>query len=206
MPYLFDLDGTLIDSEKAHKSAEVVTFGTFGLVVSEDDLFRFTGVPYRTMLAAVSAEHAVAVPLEEFMARHKKTLLDKVGSEIFPFPDVDGCLTRFLNTPMALVTSSPGWYVDAILSTFPIFGEKFQHRVCADDVTHGKPHPEAFQLASARLGFEPKACIAVEDSANGIASAKAAGCYTIAVRRDDRIDLTQADSVIATLDELAEVA
>lgn len=206
MPYLFDLDGTLIDSERAHKAAEVVTFGTFGLDTTEDGLFRFTGVPYRAMIAAVSAEYAMEIRLEEFMARHKNTLLDKVGVEIRPFPDVDSCLARFLNGPMALVTSSPGWYVDAVLEAFPILREAFGQRVCADDVVNGKPHPEAFQLAAARIGFEPAACIAVEDSANGVASAKAAGCYTIAVRRDDRIDLTQADSVIATLDELAEVA
>jgi len=203
--FLFDLDGTLIDSEHAHKTAEVITLETFGLDIGLDELFRFTGVPYRAMLAALEAEFGVPLPLDEFFERHEPTLLSKIGSEIQVFPDVEDCLARLRKVPVALATSSPGWYVRAVLATFPILGV-FEHVVCADDVTHGKPNPEPFLSAAAALAADPKFCVAIEDSANGVASAKAAGCYTIGVRRDERIDLSHADEIIDSLKGLPIVA
>lgn len=202
MAFLFDLDGTLIDSEAAHKSAEVETLAAFGYDFSEEDLFEFTGVPYRAMLARIAPELGV----EEFLAAHKGRLLALVGDRIVRFTDVDACLARFARGPMAIVTSSPRWYVEAVLEAFPILRAAFRSYVCADDVTTGKPDPEPYLLAASRIGVDPSASTAVEDSANGIASAKAAGCYTVAVRRDARIDLSRADAVIDSLGELSEVA
>ena len=202
MAYLFDLDGTLIDSEAAHKSAEVETLDELGYRFSEADLFRFTGVPYRDMLAEI----APSLTVEKFFDAHRPRLLSKVGKEIGLFYDVEDCLSHLLRKPLAVVTSSPGWYVDAVLGAFPILKLAFQVRVCADDVLNGKPDPEAYVLAASRLGLDPGSCTAVEDSPNGIASAKASGCYTIAIRRDDRLDLSEADTVFASLAELTAVA
>jgi len=196
--FLFDLDGTLIDSEAAHKAAEVVTLRTFGLETNVAELFRYTGVPYRTMLAALEQQSGIPLPIDEFFERHKPNLLAKIGTEITLFPDVDDCLVRLHGQPLAIATSSPGWYVSAVLESFPELAV-FQHIVCADDVTNGKPDPEAFQTAAAALRTDAAGCIAIEDSANGVASAKAAGCYTIGIQRDERIDLSQADELIATL-------
>jgi beta-phosphoglucomutase-like phosphatase (HAD superfamily) len=202
MPLLFDLDGTLIDSEAAHKAAEVETFASLGYTFSEAELFPFTGVPYKAMIAAI----APSLPLDRFLGAHKANLIARVGSEIGPFYDVEECLARYVPGPMALVTSSPSWYVDAVLAAFPFISSSFATLVSADDVSNGKPDPEPFALAASRLGYDASLCTAVEDSANGIASAKAAGCYVIAVRRDDRLDLSEANAVIGSLEELPEVA
>lgn len=201
--YLFDLDGTLIDSEAAHKTAEVVTLGSFGLDLGVDDLFRFTGVPYATMLGELEKAYGVHLPLEDFFERHKPTLLAKIGSEILLFADVEDCLARLNGAPMAIATSSPGWYVNAVINAFPTL-RAFTKFVCADDVTQGKPAPEAFLLAAQAVGRSPGECMAVEDSANGVASAKAAGCYTVGVRRDPRLDLSQADLLVESLAEIGE--
>jgi HAD superfamily hydrolase (TIGR01509 family) len=198
MAYLFDLDGTLIDSESAHKSAEVETFAELGYEFTVDDLYRFTGVPYRTMISEI----APALTLDDFFAAHKPRLLSCIGSTIRPFYDVEHCLNEFDRTQRAIVTSSPSWYVERVLATFGELRSAFDKFVCADDVTAGKPDPEPFVLAASRLGADPGHCVAVEDSPNGIASAKAAGCYTVAVRRDDRLDLSAADRIIASLTEL----
>ena len=115
MAYLFDLDGTLIDSEDAHKSAEAETFRTLGYDFSEADLFPFTGVPYKTMLATI----APSLTLEAFWAAHKPRLLGLIGTRIVPFPDVDECLQGISGNPSMIVTSSPRWYVEEFSMPFP---------------------------------------------------------------------------------------
>ncbi len=174
---------------------------TFGLDVDLADLFQFTGVPYKTMLTTLELRFGVRLPLDVFFDRHMPTLLAKIGSEIKLFDDVEACLDRLAERPLALATSSPGWYVKAVLEHFPALSV-FRRVVCADDVKHGKPHPEAFLSAAASIGFDANDCVAIEDSTNGVASAKAAGCYTIGVQRDLRIDLSHADELV---DSLAEV-
>src|SRR5688500_19245757 len=107
MAFLFDLDGTLIDSEEAHKSAEVETFRSLGYNFSEEDLFQFTGVPYKSMLRQVSPE----VSIETFFDAHRERLTSLVGATILPFDDVGECLAK-LQRPAVIVTSSPKWYVE----------------------------------------------------------------------------------------------
>jgi sugar-phosphatase len=202
MAYLFDLDGTLIDSESAHKAAEVETFAELGYNFTVADLYRFTGVPYRAMIAEIAPE----LSIEDFFEVHKPRLLGCIGTMILPFDDVDACLFELSRHQAAIVTSSPSWYVDAVRSSFGVFGSVFDAVVSGDDVKIGKPDPEPFVLGASRLGADPGNCIAIEDSPNGIASAKAAGCYTIAVRRDAALDLSRADRIVGSLAELRDVA
>jgi beta-phosphoglucomutase-like phosphatase (HAD superfamily) len=60
-------------------------------------------------------------------------------------------------------------------------GVSFRVTVCAQDVRRGKPDPEPYLLAAARLGADPRQCVALEDSPNGVAAAEAAGCRLVAV-------------------------
>jgi beta-phosphoglucomutase-like phosphatase (HAD superfamily) len=137
MAYLFDLDGTLIDSEDAHKSAEAETFRTLGYNFSEADLFPFTGVPYKTMLATI----APSLTVEAFWSAHKPRLLGLIGTRIVPFPDVNESLRSISGIPAMIVTSSPRWYVEGVLDAFSVLGTSFMAYVCADDITNGKPDP-----------------------------------------------------------------
>ena len=68
--------------------------------------------------------------------------------------------------------------MDAVLRQLEI---TFSATVCADDVTRGKPDPEPYLRAASLLGADPRCCVALEDSPNGVASAEAAGCRTVAV-------------------------
>jgi HAD superfamily hydrolase (TIGR01509 family) len=85
---------------------------------------------------------------------------------------------RAAGIPQALVTSSERPIMDAVLRQL---GIGFTATVCADDVHHGKPDPEPYLLAAARLSADPRYCVALEDSPNGVASAEAAGCVLVAV-------------------------
>ena len=81
--------------------------------------------------------------------------------------------------PCALVTMSWTRFTDAIVPLLP--AGSFATVVAGDDVVNGKPHPEPYLTAAARLGVDPHDCIALEDSFTGVRSADAAGCCTIAV-------------------------
>jgi HAD superfamily hydrolase (TIGR01509 family) len=80
--------------------------------------------------------------------------------------------------PQALVSSSYRVLVDAVLRHG--FGP-FATTLTGDEVGHGKPHPEPYLTAAARLGVEPRACVVLEDSAAGVLSGEAAGCAVVAV-------------------------
>jgi HAD superfamily hydrolase (TIGR01509 family) len=81
--------------------------------------------------------------------------------------------------PRALVSSSRRPVVDAVLDA--VGRELLPVTVSGDDVQRTKPHPDPYLLAARRLGVDPRACVALEDSATGAASARAAGCVTVVV-------------------------
>jgi HAD superfamily hydrolase (TIGR01509 family) len=85
---------------------------------------------------------------------------------------------RTAGIPHALVTSSERPIMDAVLLQL---GVSFGATVCADDVTRGKPDPEPYLRAAALLRADPRHCVALEDSPNGVAAAEAAGCRMVAV-------------------------
>ena len=87
--------------------------------------------------------------------------------------------TSAAGVPRALVSSSLRVVVDAVLDA--IGREHLPVTVSGDDVARTKPHPDPYLLAARTLGVDPAACVALEDSATGATSARAAGCYTVAV-------------------------
>jgi HAD superfamily hydrolase (TIGR01509 family) len=177
----FDMDGLLVDSEPLWFIAEGTVMDRLGGTWSEDDQHALLGgsmpatVAYLLARATRPAEPAtVARWLIETM-----TELLITG----PVPVLPGALELVAEVaaaglPYALVTSSEGEIVSAVLSrldaAFPVI-------VCADDVSQAKPDPEGYRLAAARLGVQPRRCVALEDSRNGVAAAQAAGYLAVAV-------------------------
>ncbi len=102
--------------------------------------------------------------------------------------------------PYGLVTSSERPVMEAVLArlevTFPV-------TVCGDDVSHSKPDPEPYLLAAAKVGADPRQCVALEDSPNGVAAAEAAGCMTVAVPSLVPIPPAPTRLVVSSLAELS---
>ncbi len=101
----------------------------------------------------------------------------------------------------AVVSSSRHAWVDGHLSRLGLV-EQFDTTVCADDVERAKPHPDLYRLALERLGVSAEAAIALEDSPNGVAAARAAGIFVVAVPNQTTrlLDLTHASSKLETLE------
>lgn len=201
--FLLDLDGTLVDSEPWHKKAEIITFARFGLDLKVEDLLGFTGMTLGQMLDGAGQKFGKHIFVEDFLEVQQPLFRKIIEDEIELFPDASRFLERFEDKRKAMVTSSLPWYLEAVSTKHPILIDAFELRICAADVESGKPHPEPFQLAASRLVVEPAKCMAVEDSANGVRSAKEAGCYVVGIDREGHGYLGQADRVVTSLDELS---
>ena len=103
--------------------------------------------------------------------------------------------------PLALASNSGREIVDTALATARL-AEAFDAIVTADDVSDGKPAPDIYLLACERLGVRPEDSLALEDTPSGIAAAKAAGLACIAVPQFAETDVSEADRVIDSLEEL----
>jgi HAD superfamily hydrolase (TIGR01509 family) len=114
---------------------------------------------------------------------------------------VDGL--RQLKVPLGLASNSPRFLVDDALRTAGL-ADAFDAIVTSDDVEHAKPAPDIYLLACQRLGVEPSDAVALEDSPSGVAAAKAAGLTCIAVPQFTETDVSAADRVIDSLEELVE--
>ena len=195
---LWDMDGTLVDTEPAWMQAEADLVTEHGLTWTAHDAARMIGLP---LLAAaeVLIEHGVAAPAEAIVQRLLGQVVDHVRADVPWQPGALELLTALqaAGVPCALVTMSYRALTDAVLASAP--EGAFTVVVPGDEVTHGKPHPEPYLTAAARLGVDVRACVALEDSPPGIGSALASGARTIGIKHivdvEPRPGLTRVSSL-----------
>jgi HAD superfamily hydrolase (TIGR01509 family) len=208
---MFDMDGLLVDSEPLWYLAESAVMARLGGAWRPADQHALVGgsmdstVGYLLARATRSVEPAIVA--RWLIAE----MVELVRTRPLPAPPgVLSLLTevRAAGFPHALVTSSEPAVVDAVLSRLGVW---FDVVVCAADVMQAKPDPEGYRLAAAKLGADPRRCIALEDSPNGVAAAEAAGLRVIAVpsvvpipERPGRVVLRTLAGV--TLGQLRELA
>lgn len=200
--YLFDLDGTIIDSEPWHKKTEIETFGRFGADLGPDDLLPFTGNTLPQLLAGMELHHGVRMSQDEFREHAEPLITTYIRERMERFEDAFDFICLLKGARKAIVTSSAPWYVDAVKIRFPEIFEAFDAILCQADVTHGKPHPEGYRLAASKLGTTPEKCVVFEDSQNGVRAGLAAGCYVVGVERHGRDWLQEAHRVVESFAEL----
>jgi len=201
---LFDLDGVLINSEEAHYEATRRAFQELGLPELPEQLYRtvMLGRPDREAIA--TALVALAVPLGwlERVLQQKvliyRHLLTSGAVELLPdgIATVEAALTA--GYPVAVVTGSLADEARWALQAAGLAG-RIAVVVTAEDVEHGKPHPEPYLVGCQRLSVAPQRSIAVEDSPAGITAGRAAGLRVVAVARYPLSALVQADQVVTEL-------
>jgi HAD superfamily hydrolase (TIGR01509 family) len=178
---LFDMDGVLVNSEPLWFEAERAVMASLGGSWAEGDQHALVGgsmavtVAYLLDKGTGRADPAV---VERWLVESMTQMLS-TG----PLPVIDGARELVAEVaaaglPYGLVTSSERVIMDAVLAGF---GAEFPVTVCAGDVSRCKPDPESYLLAAAKLSVDPRRCVVVEDSPNGVAAAEAAGCLAVAV-------------------------
>ncbi|MDH6552683.1 HAD-IA family hydrolase [Streptomyces sp. SAI-041] len=173
---LFDMDGTLVDTERLWwEAVEEVA----GRPLTDADRPDVLGRPVEHTAAWLSA--ATGAPAAALAETLHHEFADRVRTGVVPRPgalDLLDALARE-RIPTALVTASPRSVADTVLDV--LGASRFAVSVTADDTEHTKPAPDPYLAACRALGVPPSGCVAVEDTETGVRSAEAAGCAVLAV-------------------------
>ncbi|MFI7250223.1 HAD family hydrolase [Micromonospora chalcea] len=191
---LFDMDGTLVDSEKLWDVALQELAAVYGGVLSEDARRAIVGTGMADAMRIVhddlgQPERDVQESADWISARILE--LFRTGLQWRPGALALLRAVRDAGIPTALVTSSGRALVEVALDT--LGRDSFDAVVCGDEVDAAKPHPEPYLTAARLLGVPVERCVAIEDSPTGVASALAAGAAVLAVPAE--VPLAPADGV-----------
>lgn len=199
---LWDLDGTLVDTEPAWMEAETRLANRHGVTWTHDDALGLVGTSLPNA-GRVFQNLGVPGTVDEIVDQLIGVVIDILGETIEWQPGALRLLAelRDAGVPQVLVTMSYRDMADIILTGAP--EGCFVASVTGDEVTNGKPDPEPYLKAAAMIGVDITRCVAVEDSPTGIASATASGARTIGVQRQVPIVDQPGLSRVANFDHLS---
>jgi HAD superfamily hydrolase (TIGR01509 family) len=177
---LWDMDGTLIDSEPLWLEAQQELVASFGRLWTREDGEGLVGTDMFTS-AAVLRSRGVDLPMMEIMHRLSEAVAERIRRRPVWRPGAQALLNELRRNaiPMALVTSSPRIVADAVLSL--LVKSPFLVSIALEDVDRPKPHPEPYLRAAQLLSVAIHDCVAFEDSRPGLLAAVASGAKTVAV-------------------------
>ncbi|GAB4085769.1 hypothetical protein GCM10028784_23990 [Myceligenerans cantabricum] len=177
---LFDMDGTLVDTEPCWIAAEQELTRAHGVTWTHEDAMRLVG---QQLLVSAGILRDAGVPMApaDIVDWLGARVRARVAQEVPWRPGVLPLLAALneAGVPCAIVTMSYRELAEGVADGAP--DGTFATIVPGDEVTHGKPHPEPYRTAAARLGVAPEDCVAIEDSPVGIRSALASGARTLGV-------------------------
>lgn len=201
---IWDMDGTLIDTEPMHEAALIAACEKYGLKVHPHH--HLVGLCINQAWEAIGGKQQSKITCEGLIDELHLEFMKKAAlQEDYVRPGVRLALNTFSDAKVAqaCASNSPRLTIDFNMANMQI-GHHFQHTVSRDDVIEGKPHPEIYLKACEKLGLPPLKCVAVEDSPVGIHAAKAAGMTTVAFPNQTTkdLDFSQADFVIEEIASL----
>jgi HAD superfamily hydrolase (TIGR01509 family) len=204
-PVVFDMDGVLVDSEPLYEAAFRGYMASVGRP-ELGDLFSITLGRRPAEFVPDLAGPLGREPGEIGAGLDAAAAAAMVDAELVAMPHARAAVERVAagDRLVGLASSSPRAFIERVLRTLGI-AERFTAIVSGDEVTRGKPDPEIYRLAAARLGAAPEQCVAIEDTEAGVSAAAAAGMTTIAVpnRYTGADRLAHADAIVPDLDEAA---
>ena len=178
---LWDMDGTLVDTEPYWINAEHAIVEEAGGTWSDEYAHQLVGNDLMVSAQFIRDNSPVELDPVEIIEELLRRVVAQVAEHVPWRPGALDLLTalRDAGVPSALVTMSWRSLADAVLAALP--DDTFSAVITGDEVEHGKPHPEPYLAAARALGVEVRDCVAIEDSPTGVRSAVAAGVPTIAV-------------------------
>jgi len=193
---VFDLDGTLADTEPLHIDTWLVVLNELGLKMDESWMHQWIGLSDRLVSEHVCTHYLKSQSVENLQHIKQQSYRKRASSEVKLFDQVEDYLLELSQlVPIALATNSSREDVSAVFQATNL--QKFlKVIVTANDVSFLKPNPEPYQTAATLLGINPSFCIALEDSPAGITSANKAGIFAIGVENSHPSDKLQEANLI----------
>jgi HAD superfamily hydrolase (TIGR01509 family) len=179
---VFDMDGLMFDSESIYTMVGTELLGRRGLDFTTELKSKMMGLPPKTTFQTMIDHHGMSETWLELAAESDSifvSLLDEHLVEMSGLWELLDALEK-ANIPKAIATSSNSRLTGKMLSRYDL-QPRFKFILTAEDITHGKPHPEIYLTAAARFGLPPAEVLVLEDSHNGCMAAIAAGAFTVAV-------------------------
>ena len=178
--YLFDCDGTIVDSMPLHFVAWGKALREWECAFSEEQFYAWGGRPVDEIIRALNEAQGLHMPVDELLAK-KEALYREMLPQLEGIPEVLEHIDRSYGViPFAVVSGGPRRSVEASLDVLGIRG-RFEVLVCAGEYAKGKPNPEPFLKAAELLGVAAEDCLVFEDADPGIEAAKAAGMQWVKV-------------------------
>jgi HAD superfamily hydrolase (TIGR01509 family) len=196
---LWDMDGTLVDTEPYWIAAEFRLVAAWGGVWTQHHAHALIGNPLLVSAEYIREHGGVDLPPPEIVDLLLADVIRDCERAVPWRPGARELLAELAaaRIPCALVTMSYAELARAVVTQLP--AGTFATLVTGDELEHGKPHPEAYLTAASRLGVLPANTVAIEDSLPGVASAEAAGCVVLSVPSHVPIPLAPTRTVRDTL-------
>jgi HAD superfamily hydrolase (TIGR01509 family) len=178
---LFDMDGTLIDSEPIWFATEIAILAEYGYELGREHWVAVLGQPNEVAVSYLLEVSGIPLTPAQLNQRIEDAMAARMSAGIELMAGAKELLTEVgaVGVPAALVSASSRRIVDSCLGS--IGAHHFRFTISGDDVTQGKPHPEPYLTAARLLDADPADCVVIEDSPSGSASGAAAGCRVIAI-------------------------
>src|SRR5579862_6875018 len=178
--YLFDCDGTVVDSMPLHYIAWTKALSEWGCTFDETLFYSWGGMPPAEIVAALNKMQGLNMPVEA-VAERKESLYYEQLPQLQPVHEVlEHIEAQFGRIPFAIVSGSTRASIIKSLTTVDLLN-RFEVLVGSEDYEHSKPAPDAFLVGAARLGIAPKDCLVFEDTAMGMHAATSAGMASVRV-------------------------
>jgi HAD superfamily hydrolase (TIGR01509 family) len=178
---IFDCDGVLVDSEGIKSEVVARHLGKLGIPITGATLIeRFSGVPDREMYQALSIETGVPIPPEHIA----ETFALKIShcaakGEALAMTGIHECLDALGDTSVCVASSSAPNMLEQMLRQARLWDRFAPNVFSAHQVKRGKPAPDLFLFAAARMAVLPARCLVIEDSVAGVAAARAAAMKVV---------------------------
>ncbi len=174
---IFDMDGVLIDTEPVWRRVEIAVFGSLGVRITEAECRQTMGMRVAEVVEMWHRRRPwTGATVEEVTERILDGVIAHVRSDGVAIAGAVPAMATVRRAGLlcAVASSSPRRLIDAVLDRLGMAGDV--DVICsAEDDAHGKPAPDIYLRTAAELGVSPAACLAIEDSVNGVLSARAAG-------------------------------
>ena len=204
---IFDLDGTLIDTEKFYRVNWPKAAAHFGYKMTDEQALalRSLGRPYAAeQFKEWFGQECDYVKIRDYRKILMEETLAREGIQLKPGAIEILTYLRENGITVAMATANEKSRAERYLKKIGLY-EYFDKIICADMVEHGKPAPDIYAYACEQMGEKPEDCFAVEDSPNGINSAYRAGCKPVYVPDQTKVDETVQPMLYAAIETLTDI-